>query len=143
MKEFWKTGLAVLVLAALGSYVWFVERKQEPKREGEREKVTMLTVDKAKASGLTLSSTGAETIELLKEGEGWKLTAPFAAPADGTAVDALLTSLEKLEADEVVAEQVSDFAQYGLDSPSRKVQAKLTELAAALGLPSQEQARRP
>lgn len=134
MKEFWKTGLAVLVLAALGSYVWFYERKQEPKREGEREKVTMLTVDKAKATGLTLSSAGAATIELQKQGDSWALTAPFAAPADGSSVDSLLSSLEKLEADEVVAEQVSDFAQYGLDSPGRKVQAKLEGQEAPLAV---------
>jgi len=134
VKEFWKTGLAVLVLAALGSYVWFYERKQEPRREGERDKVTMLTVDKAKASGLTLSAAGAETIELQKEGESWKLTAPFAAPADSSAVDSILTSLEKLEADELLAEQVTDFAQYGLDSPSRKVQAKLEGQEAQLAV---------
>ncbi len=42
----------------------------------------------------------------------------------------MLTSLEKLEADEMVAEQVTDFAQYGLDTPSRKV-AALVEGAAA------------
>jgi len=49
LPEFWKTGILVLVLAGIGSYIWFVERKQEPKAEGEREKVTVLAVDKAKA----------------------------------------------------------------------------------------------
>jgi hypothetical protein len=123
MKEFWKTGVALLVLAALGSYIWFVERKREPKREGEREKVALLAVDKAKAKELALEATAGESIKLVKEGGTWKLTAPFAAPADGSAVDSMLTSLEKLEADEVVAEQATDFAQYGLDAPSRKVAA--------------------
>ena len=58
MKEFWKTGLAVLALAALGSYIWFVERKQEPKKEGEREKVTLVAVDKAKAKEISLRRDG-------------------------------------------------------------------------------------
>jgi hypothetical protein len=123
MKEFWKTGLAVLALAALGSYIWFVERKQEPKKEGEHEKVTLLAVDKAKAQEVSFGATAGDSIRLVKEGSFWKLTSPFAAPADTSAVEQVLTSLEKLEADEVVAEQVTDFAQYGLATPSRTVSA--------------------
>jgi hypothetical protein len=130
VKEFWKTGAALLVLVALGSYIWFVERKQEPKKEGEREKVTLVAVDKAKAREVSLAAAAGESIKLVKEGTFWKLTAPFAATADTSAVESILTSLEKLEADEVVAEQTSDFAQYGLDRPSRTV-AAVVEGAAA------------
>jgi hypothetical protein len=134
VKEFWKTGIAVLALAALGSYIWFVERKQEPKKEGEREKVTMLAVDKAKAKEVSLAAAGGDSIRLVKEGSFWKLTAPFAATADTSAVESILTSLEKLEADEVVAEQVTDFAQYGLAAPSRKVSAAVEGEAAPLAV---------
>jgi hypothetical protein len=122
IPEFWKTGVAVLVLAGLASYIWFVERKQEPKPEGERQKVTMLSVDKAKAKAISIASPG-ETIRVVKEGTGWKVTSPFAAPADASAVESMLTSLEKVEADEVVVEQTSNPAEYGLDKPSRTVSA--------------------
>jgi hypothetical protein len=134
VKEFWKTGIAVLALAALGSYIWFVERKQEPKKEGEREKITLVAVDKAKAKELSFGATAGDAIRLVKEGSFWKLTAPFAAPADTTAVEQVLTSLEKLEADEVVAEQVTDFAQFGLDAPSRKLSAVVEGASAPLGV---------
>ncbi len=130
MKEFWKTGLALVALAGLGSYIWFVERKREPKKEGELEKVTVVAVDKAKAKEVSIQNASGESIKVVKEAGTWKLTAPSAAPADTTAVETMLTSLEKLEADEMVAEQVTDFAQYGLDTPSRKV-AALVEGAAA------------
>ena len=123
MKEFWKTGVLALLLAGIGSYIWFVERKQEPKPEGEQAKITLLTLDKAKAKELKVTVKGGDSIDLVKEGSFWKLTAPFAAPADTSAVDSMFTSLEKLEADELVADQVKDFAQYGLDAPSRSVQA--------------------
>ncbi len=123
LPEFWKTGLLVLLLAGLGAYIWFVERKQEPKREGERPKVTLLAVDKAKARQVTLSSSGGDTIQVVKEGAGWKLVSPFAAPADSSAVESMLTSLEKLEADEVVSDQPGDLVQYGLATPSRTVSA--------------------
>jgi hypothetical protein len=123
LPEFWKTGAALLVLAGLGSYIWFVERKHEPKPEGEREKVTVLAVDKAKAKEISVATAGGETIRLVKEGSAWKVAAPFAAPADTSAVESMLTSLEKLEADEVVVEQAANPAEYGLDKPSRTVGA--------------------
>jgi hypothetical protein len=122
LPEFWKTGVAVLVLAGLFSFYWFVERKTEPKREGEREKVTVLAVERAKAKEISLAS-GAETIRVVKDASGWKVVSPFVAAADSSAVESMLTSLEKLEADEVVTEQTSDLAQYGLDRPSRTVAA--------------------
>ena len=134
MKEFWKTGIAVLALAGLASYIWFVERKREPKKEGEREKITLVAVDKAKAQEVSFGATAGDGIRLVKEGSFWKLTAPFAAPADTSAVESILTSLEKLEADEVVAEQVTDFAQYGLEAPSRKVSARVEGASAPLAV---------
>jgi len=134
LPEFWKTGAALLVLAGLGSYIWFVERKREPKPEGEREKVTVLAVDKAKAKGISLAATGGETIRLVKEGAAWKVAAPFVAPADTSAVESLLTTLEKLEADEVVVEQAANLSEYGLDQPSRTVTAVVEGAAAPLSV---------
>jgi hypothetical protein len=134
MKEFWKTGLAVLALLALASYIWFVERKQEPKKEGEREKVTLVAVDKSKAKEITLALAAGDSIQLVKQGSAWTLKAPFEAPADTSAVESMLTSLEKLEADEMVADQVTDFAQYGLEKPSRKVAALVEGAPAPLAV---------
>ena len=134
LPEFWKTGAALLVLAGLGSYIWFVERKQEPKREGEREKVTVLAVDKAKAKEISLASAGGETIRLVKEASGWKVAAPFTAPADTSAVESMLTSLEKLEADEVVVEQAARPAEFGLDKPGRTITAVVEGAPAPLSV---------
>jgi hypothetical protein len=134
LPEFWKTGAALLVLAGLGSYIWFVERKREPKPEGEREKVTVLAVDKAKAKEISLAAAGGESIRLVKEGSAWKVAAPFAAPADTSAVESLLTSLEKLEADEIVVEQAANLSEYGLDQPSRTVTAVVEGAPAPLSV---------
>jgi hypothetical protein len=123
LPEFWKTGAALLVLAGLGAYIYFVERKREPTKEGERPKVTVLSIDKAKATEVEIKSRGGEDIRVSKKDGSWKVDSPFQAPADSSAVDSLLTSLEKLEADEVVVDQTSDLAQYGLAPPSRTVSA--------------------
>jgi hypothetical protein len=131
VPEFWKTGVAILVLGGLFSYYWFVERKTEPKPEGERERVTVLSLDKAKAREVTIAAAG-EKIDLVKQGKGWKVTAPFSAPADGSAVDSILSSLEKLQADEVVTEKTDDLAQYGLVRPRRTVSARVEGAKAPL-----------
>jgi hypothetical protein len=120
MKEFWKTGLALVVLAGLVSYWWFVDRKKEVKPEGEREKVTVLSVDKAKAKALEIASAG-DAVKVAKDASGWKVVKPFTATADASAVESLLASLEKVEADEVVVEKAASLADYGLDRPSRTV----------------------
>jgi hypothetical protein len=81
-------------------------------------------VDKAKATALSITAAG-QTIEVVKEAGAWKVKAPFAAPADASAVDSLLTSLEKLQADEVVADQPGDLGPFGLATPSRTVSARV------------------
>jgi hypothetical protein len=133
MKEFWKTGVALVLLAALGSYLWFVERKKEIKPEGERDKVPVLAVDKAKAKEIEITS-GGETLKVAKDGAGWKVVRPFQAPADASAVDSILASLEKVEADEVVVEKAASLADYGLDKPSRTVSVSVEGAASPLAL---------
>jgi hypothetical protein len=133
MKEFWKTGLALLVLAGLGSYLYFVESKKEVKPEGEREKVTILAVDKAKAKELDIASAGDE-VKVVKDAGGWKVVKPFTAPADASAVESILTSLEKVEADEVVAEKAGNLADYGLDKPARTVTVSVEGAASPVAL---------
>jgi hypothetical protein len=119
VRQFWKTGVVLLVLVGLFAYIWFVDRNKAP--AGEVKKETILTVDKAKAKEISIEATGQDTIRLVKDGASWKVTSPFEAPADNSAVESMLTSLEKLEADEVVVETTDDVAQYGLKTPKRTV----------------------
>ena len=57
-------------------------------------------------------------MRLVKEGDGWRMTAPSAAPADSAAVEALLTSLERPGGGRGGGRAApSDLAQYGLDTP--------------------------
>jgi hypothetical protein len=114
--------LVVLAVAlGLGGYLYFYESKQEPKPDTVKEKV--FTIEKAKVKELDLASL--EGAHLVKEGSAWRLSAPLAAPADTTVVEGLLTSLEGLEIEEVVGENVADLAQYGLAQPRVKVTATL------------------
>jgi hypothetical protein len=117
--EFWKTYLALAVLAGLGAYLYFVESKREEKPEKPKEKVFAL--DKAKVKELTLAPSGGETIRLVKEGSNWTMAAPKALPADGPAADSLVSTLESLEVDEVAAASAPHLADFGLESPKLTV----------------------
>jgi hypothetical protein len=124
VPQFWKTYLAVAVLAGLGSYIYFVESKKEEKPEKPKEKVFQLDSAKDKVKEVTLAP-GGEEIRLAKEGQGWRMTAPVNVAADPTEADALVTSLQGLELDEVVAENPSSLAEYGLDKPKNTVSVQV------------------
>jgi len=117
VKQFWKTGLALLVLIGMGLYIWKYEWGQEV--EPDEPKESILVVEEEKVTGISIESKEAEAIRLVKEADGWRMVAPFAAPADSSAVDSILTRAGELEADEVVVETTEDLAQYGLAPPAR------------------------
>jgi hypothetical protein len=110
---FLSTYLVLAAAAGLGAYVYLVEWKREDTPDKPREKV--VTFDKAKAKEISLTA-GGETVQLVKEGTGWRLTAPHAAPADANEVEGILSTLSSLETDEFVTDPGS-LADYGLDNP--------------------------
>ena len=65
-------------------------------------------------------TTAQVTIELAREGEGWKIGKPAAMKADNSEVNALLSSLRGTRAEDFVDEPPS-LAEYGLDQPREKV----------------------
>jgi hypothetical protein len=129
---FYRT-LAVLAVAlGLGAYAYFVDSKKEPKPDKPKEKV--FTFDKKKVRELSLEPTTGEAVKLVRQGEAWTLTSPLSAPADATEVDAVLSSLEGMETEEVVAENASDFGQYGLATPRMALTVHVEGVAEPLAL---------
>jgi hypothetical protein len=126
------TYVAVAVFAALGAYIYFVESKREDKPDKVKEKV--FAFDKAKVEGLAVSAAGQEEIQVVRDKDGWRMTAPLAVAADAAEADALVNSLETLEMDEVVAESPSDLAEYGLAAPRSTVRLRLQGAAEPLML---------
>lgn len=120
---FLKTGLAVVVLAGLGAYVYFVDSKKPANDDKPKQKV--FSFDKAKANEVSLSPSGAEAIRLVKEKAAWRLVSPVAAPADASEAEAVVSTLEGLEIDEVVSESVTNLADFGLATPKHEVSVGL------------------
>ena len=122
LPEFWKTYAAVLVLAGLGAYIYLVELKK-PEGGDAKPKEKVFTLDKAKVGELTIAPAQGEALRLVREGTGWKMTAPSAVSADTAAVDTMISSLESLEIEEVVADNATKLGDFGLDKPQLSVEA--------------------
>ena len=121
---FWKTYAAVAVCAGLVAYVYFVESKRADKPETPKEKVFAL--DKSKVKELDLATAGGPAVHLAKEAESWRVTAPPPeVAADSGEAEALLSSLESLEVQEVVTESPGALGEYGLDPPRSTVSVLL------------------
>jgi hypothetical protein len=117
---FWRTYLAVALAAGLGAYIFLVEAKRpEPTEEKPKEKV--FTFDRAKAQSIALAPQGGEEIRLVKEKDGWRMKTPSDVAADSAQVDSLLSSLDTLQQEEVVAEAPAGLGEYGLDKPRSTV----------------------
>lgn len=118
-SPFFRTGVAIGVLAILGSYIYFVEQ-QKPAVD-EKAKPKALTLNKVKARELILAPSEGETIRVVKDGAAWRMESPLRVPADAGEAEAVLTTLENLEVDEVVVESAADLAPFGLDRPRHTV----------------------
>ena len=76
----------------------------------ERDKIRAIEVDRPQGG-----------IALRRQDEEWMLVAPFQEPADSSAVNGLLSSLEFAQAQKFVVEKVEDLKRYGLDKPSVRI----------------------
>jgi hypothetical protein len=119
-SPFWKTYVALAVAAGLAAYIYFVERKRpEPSAEKPKEKV--LVFDRAKVKAITIAPQGSEEVRLAREKDGWRMTAPTDVAADATQIDSLLSSLETLQAEDVVTPSPAALGEYGLEKPRNTV----------------------
>jgi hypothetical protein len=83
---------------------------------------------------VALSVPGEEEVQVARAKDGWRMTAPMTVAADSREADALVSTLETLEMDGVVAESPSDLAEYGLAAPRSTVSVRLQGEAAPLAL---------
>ena len=122
MTSFGRTAVATVVAAGLFGYIYFVESKRNPKSEDsgaaatKREKV-FVGLDKLKVKSVTLTKRNGDIIQMEKNGEAWTLHSPQETPADAGEIGTLLDALQNLETEEVVSENPTDLAPFGLTQP--------------------------
>lgn len=119
----------LLMAAALGGYVWFVEMQRNPDAEAEAPREKLFTADAAQIRELRITNERGETSTLRREGERWSLAETPGAEVDETEVNGILTALTSLESNRVVDAQPASLAEYGLDKP--RITASFTDGAGA------------
>jgi hypothetical protein len=80
----------------------------------------ILKFDRDKADLLSIAR-GKETLELAREGTDWTMRKPYAARADYSGAEGLLTRLSTSNMTTLVESAATDLAKYGLDKPAATI----------------------
>jgi len=117
-----KTTILWFVLAAaLFAGIWILERHlQSPPPVVNR---LLPGLQAGAVTGMQISPNGAYEISVLRTNGGWQLERPLAYPAQATAIETLLTALEKLTPLPLTADEMRGHSdsEYGLDNPQFRV----------------------
>jgi hypothetical protein len=91
------TLILLAIAAAVGAYIWFVERYDQSTTERALTEHLILRVDKTRVDGIVIKRA-AESIKLTKRVDGrWHLDAPLQDRADQAAVSAILKLASEFE----------------------------------------------
>ena len=113
----------VVILVALGAYLYFVDSKRTPGDEGpKKEKVFNVEADKIEE--ISIKAESGEQTTLRKTGTDWQIVSPAAAKPDTSEVSGLTSNLSSLEIQRVVDENPPDLKEYGLANPRVEVAFK-------------------
>jgi hypothetical protein len=118
------TLLLLLVLVALGAYLYWVELPGQ-QREAEAKKLVTLQKDAVTAIALDYPD---HAIALAKNEQGdWRLTKPVEADADDPVVNNLLTAIAEADVSRTLDDVGDKLAQYGLAPPEATVTLTLKD----------------
>jgi hypothetical protein len=108
----------LLVLAALGAYLYWVELPQQ-KRQAEEK--LLLAFDKERVTAIGLDYPD-HAIALEKSAEGhWRIVRPLEADADDTTVRNLITAIADAQVTKTLEDVSDKLASYGLATPEATV----------------------
>lgn len=117
MRRGRSTLILLLLAAALGAYIWFVEMKREPSDDEPKAEKVFAELEADQISALTVHASNGDTTTLKKEGVGWKIEAPVQVPADASEVSGVTSNLSSLDLTRVIDEKPASLEPFGLDKP--------------------------
>jgi hypothetical protein len=114
--SFVRTLILVAVAAALGAYIYFVE---EPAAVQQEKANYLADFDPAAVTGVKLSYPDQDAIEVVREGDQWKLKLPIEYPAEKSVIDNFLTTIKDTKIERrLEKEEAGTLATYGLEGPT-------------------------
>ena len=110
--------ILVVVALGLGGYIFFYEAKRDPSEALNPKKDKVFTADSATVEEVEVKAASGETTSLKRVNGIWEMLKPEPLPTDSAEVGSLLSTLETLEIQRVIAENPSSASEFGLD-PAR------------------------
>ncbi|MGH8093374.1 MAG: DUF4340 domain-containing protein [Chthoniobacterales bacterium] len=121
-----RTTLILLILVvALGVWIKFFESKRPNTEEARRQAGNVVNFDREKLEGIVIQN-GDDRIELHRQNDTWRLTAPVKDQADSAAVDNLISDIELWRKDAVIPAREATaekgrLNEYGLVQPKLRL----------------------
>jgi len=114
--------IAAVVLAALAGGLWWSNKNEEAKAKNPAPAPDappkLLSVPEDQFQKIDIRKAGGEALTLDKKSGKWEITAPKPLPADGNAMNSMVSTLASLSSDRVVEDKAADLSQFGLAKPS-------------------------
>lgn len=127
LRPYRGTLLLLLVLAALGAFVYFYEARGPAEAQNGEQEAQVWSVAEEDIKGIELRD-GEKSVSLARDADGaWQVVAPEQQPADEWAVTTLLWRIAHLNADRIVDDKIEDPAAYGLDTPRLELRLTLAD----------------
>ena len=129
MRGLKSTIAAVVVLAGLGAYIYFVTSKlpegagSSSTGDAKKEKV-FASVQADKIDEVKVTTSAGDATTLKKDGGAWKITQPSPLAANEAEVSGITTALSTAEITRVIDENPSNLNDYGLSNPRVEVDFK-------------------
>jgi hypothetical protein len=121
--SFWRTGLLAIVAAALGAYIYWIER---PRIADESAPDYLLKFDVSEIAAATLRYPDDEEIELVRNDAGWSIRRPLEFRADSTTVERLLAQVAETTTERhIKIADAEPLATYGLEGNGTQARLSL------------------
>jgi hypothetical protein len=122
-----KTTIALLVvLGALGGYIFFYEAGREPTDPNAKPRAFDQLASE-NIQEIQIKNADGQTSRAQLESGNWQLVEPVKTDADDGVVGTVTSNLASLEVQRVVDEKPADLKQYGLDPPRVDVGFRLQD----------------
>jgi hypothetical protein len=123
------TIIVVIVFVFLAAWVYFVEIRGREEVPAEEGRVSIFSFEVEDVVLLEVRDKVTDQTVTVRRGVGelWRMTEPFAAEADDTRVEGLLSRLSRLESTRVIEGEEIDLEAFGLVEPSLEVELGLED----------------
>lgn len=112
----------LIILCALGSWVYFYEIRHKGQKKVEEEKASrLICMDNDSVDDIKIRKDDGSGIHLKKIEGKWMLVEPVKTLADQSAVQSIVTTATSLKPERILKEKDVNWEEYGLQKPTFEV----------------------